>query len=82
MFLKIEENVIVTVPDEVETPPPCRQGANRESPMTGMGNFEDERILKMSAHPVSCVPVDRRRRYRDCVTIYMDTASLQTTSKT
>jgi len=36
----IEEDVIVTVPEETKTPPPCKQRAKRESPMGAMGKLQ------------------------------------------
>ena len=35
----IEEDVIMTVPEETKTPPPCKQRAKRESPIGAMGTF-------------------------------------------
>jgi hypothetical protein len=39
----IEEDVIETVPEETETPPPYKQRSKREFPTGVMGTFEDER---------------------------------------
>ncbi len=39
-------------------------------------------LLNLITHNVSCIPVDRGRRYRDRAGRDVDTAALQTTSKT